>query len=175
VFATLRREDRAAVNAPVPLLVFQVGMQAFALPLPAVRCVVAAVALTPLPGAPEPVLGFFDLRGLLVPVLDAFARGRAGLQRIRADQQFVVADTGHRVVAVVADAVRGVQAAVPESLPDMAATPAQPGVFAAVTRMADGLVLIHDVERFLTEADAAALDALLAPARALPASKETLA
>ena len=146
------------------MLVFTVRGQGFGLPLSCVRSVVAAVAVTPLPGAPEGVLGFFDLRGTLVPVLDAFARTSAGLGRIRASQQFLILDTGRRVVALVADAVSGVQPmAALEPLP-MAEAGAHRAhmAFAGVVRQADGLVLIHDMEHFLTQADGRALDAAFA-------------
>ncbi len=152
------------MSSCTPLLVFQSAGHGFALGLDHVRSVVAAVETTPLPGAPEGVLGFFDLRGDLVPVLAIPAGGTASPRAIGVDDRFVVVDTGRRVVALVAESVQGVEAVVVEPLSRIDGMADGQAPFAGVCRVAEGLVLIHDVERFLTAAQDATLASALASA-----------
>ncbi len=150
------------MSAPTPLLVFQVAGQAFALGLAQVRSVVAAVETTPLPGAPAGVLGFFDMRGDLVPVLDVFATRGATARDIAVDDRFVLVDTGQRVVALVAQRVDGVVDVVAEPLSAIDGVDAAELPYAGVCRVAQGLVLIQDVEKFLSSAQSQALDDAMA-------------
>lgn len=72
----------------------------FALPVDVVREVAAAPPVTALPGAPRAVLGVFNLRGEVLPVLDTMAAlgGEPGSSAAYA----VVATSGTDVVAVAA-------------------------------------------------------------------------
>jgi purine-binding chemotaxis protein CheW len=54
----------------VPTLLLPVGHDLYALPVEWAREVVAAPAVTPLATAPAVVLGLFNLRGQIVPLLD---------------------------------------------------------------------------------------------------------
>src|SRR5260370_41681143 len=59
------------------LVAFILGEQEYALPLTAVRRVVRMVEVTPLPKAPEIVLGVIDFQGTIIPVMSM--RKRLGL------------------------------------------------------------------------------------------------
>lgn len=63
----------------VQALVLPVGSDLYALPVDWVREVVATPALTPLVTAPAMVLGLFNLRGQIVPLLDSAALLGIGL------------------------------------------------------------------------------------------------
>ncbi|HZQ49177.1 MAG TPA: chemotaxis protein CheW [Candidatus Dormibacteraeota bacterium] len=64
----------ATTPADVPMLTFRVGALSCALSLADVREVTAMVALTPLPGAREHLLGVIDYHGTPCPVVDIRAR-----------------------------------------------------------------------------------------------------
>jgi purine-binding chemotaxis protein CheW len=68
------------------VLLVPVGLDLYAVPMEAVREVATAPILTRLPTAPGPILGLFNLRGEIVPLLDTPAL--MGLGRIR-DWPFV--------------------------------------------------------------------------------------
>ena len=67
---------------PLRALLVPVGLDLYAVPMDAVREVVRAPLLTRLPTAPGLVLGLFNLRGEIVPLLDTPAL--MGLSRIPA-------------------------------------------------------------------------------------------
>lgn len=139
-------------------VVFALDAQRFALPLAAVRRIVRAVELTPLPGAPDIVLGAIDLAGRVVPVLDM--RKRFGLPEREVDpsDHFLIAATPRREMALVIDEARGVVEC--ERSAVMAASRISPGLewIDGVLRLDDGLVLIHDLDTFLSLDEARSLD-----------------
>jgi purine-binding chemotaxis protein CheW len=146
------------ISAQVGLVVFKLDEQRYALPLAAVDRIVRAVEVTPLPDALRIVLGMIDVGGAVLPVLNIRRRFGLAEREVSPDDQFLIARTVRRRVVLVVDEALGViehsQAAV--------ITPAQivPGVesLQGVVRLDDGLVLIHDLEKFLSLDEARALD-----------------
>ncbi|MDQ6831635.1 MAG: chemotaxis protein CheW [Gemmatimonadota bacterium] len=150
----------------VELLVFELDDIRYAVRLEAVQEVVRAVAVTPLPGAPSAVHGVIDVRGVVTPVFDLRARlGGAGRDVDVADQ-FILALAGSRRVALHVDRVDWMAEADDAAVTaTRARLPGLPHV-SGVTNSADGLVLIHDLETFLSDDEAAALDRAVATASA---------
>lgn len=138
------------MRAEVQVVVFELNDRCYGLHLAAVDRVLHSVDVTPLPQVPAVVWGIIDVQGQIVPVLSL--RNRLGLPErpIGVTDQFVLARTDRRTVALVVDAVRSVvgrtSAEVIESdkiLPDL--KPIE-----GVIRLDDGMVLIHDLARFLS-------------------------
>ncbi|WNG21376.1 chemotaxis protein CheW [Cystobacter fuscus] len=147
--------------APPPareILLFTLESQRYALPLEDVRELVRAVRLTPLPRAPSVVEGLFNLRGELIPVLDMRRRFRLPARRLLPSDHFIITQTGPRVMALRVDRAEGMQPLEPHALDT---TPRElPGVgyVAGVVKLPDGLVLLHDLRTFLSEAEALELE-----------------
>jgi purine-binding chemotaxis protein CheW len=132
-----------------------------ALPLRFVERVVRAVYLTPLPDAPDIVLGVVNVQGRVIPAVNMRKRFHLPEREIALDDQLVIAHTGQRSVALVADTVDGV---FEFAEPDIAgADTILPGLefVAGVVKLADGLILIHNLDRFLSLAEAQSLDRAL--------------
>ena len=143
-------------------LLFTLDERRFALPVPQVREALPAVAITPLAGAPGVVEGVVDVRGTVVPVLDLRARFGLPPRAISPDDHLVLAQAGARPVLLRVDRVTDV--ATLEDADVAAARPDDPALrhLAGVARLPDGLVLLADVEAFLTQGEADALAAALA-------------
>lgn len=143
-------------NSPADLpswLVFRLADQHFAIELSCVERVLAAAAVTPLPGAPPTVLGLLDLHGTAVVALDF----RGGSHRLKLDDQFLIVRTSHGSVALLVDGTLGVvQGAAGQPLVS-SLLPTDELRFAGVLRLDGGLTLVHDVDRFLSGQDADAL------------------
>jgi len=140
------------------LVVFQLDQRRFALPLTVVERIVRAVEVTPLPKAPRIVLGAIDVHGRVLPVLDVRRRFHLPPREIRPADWFLVADTAQRTVVLVIDDSEGVVERPQADI--VVSTQIVPGVddFPGVIKLDDGLVLIHDLERFLSLDEARALD-----------------
>lgn len=146
-----------------PLVVLLLGGQRYALALAAVDRVIRAVAVTPLAAAPEAVLGVVDIGGSVLPVLDL--RRRFGLppRALAPSDRLVLACTSRRRVALVADSVVGVEQPSAVELVDASAFLPGARQVAGVLKQRDGMILIHDLERFLSAAEERSLEAALSP------------
>jgi purine-binding chemotaxis protein CheW len=133
----------------------------YALPLAAVDRIVRAVHVTHMPRAPGIVLGAIDVQGRVLPVFNI--RRRFGLPERTIDpaDHFLIAHTVKRTVVLVIDAPQGVF--------EHAATAVTPAANIAgdlehirgVIQLDDGLVLIHDLEHFLSPDEARVLDEVM--------------
>lgn len=132
------------------LIVFTLDNWRYALPLPVVDRVVRMVAITPLPKAPDVVLGVVNIQGRVIPVINMRQRFHLPEREIALTDQLVVAHTARRPVALVADAVLDVIACPVQSL--VAAGEVLPNIeyVEGVVKLADGLILIHDLDKFLS-------------------------
>jgi purine-binding chemotaxis protein CheW len=147
------------MNPSARLVVFQVGDGRYAVHLGDVERVVPAVELAPLPEAPRMVLGVFNLQGRVIPALDL--RRRLGLaeRELGISDQLLVVRAASRVLALATDRVEGiVEFAAGEVAPVAEVVPEVPGI-EGVLRRPDGVVVIHDLARFLSVEEGLQLDA----------------
>jgi len=146
------------MNELLQLVVFMLDGQHYALPLGTVGRIVRAVAVTPLPNAPAIVLGAINVQGTVIPVLNIRRRLQLPEREIGVTDQFVIAQTRQRTVALVIDEAQEViereQAAI------TSASRIIPGLehLQGVVELGDDLVLIHDLEKFLSLDEARTLD-----------------
>jgi len=148
------------MSARDEFLVFFLDGQRHAVPLSLVERVVQAVAVTPLPGAPVCVLGAIDVAGRILPVFSLRRRLQLPERPLRVRDQFVIARACTRAVALLVDEVQAVSAA-EVVLADAALLFAGAESATGLVRLPDGLLLIHDLERFLSDEDDRALVAVL--------------
>ena len=139
-------------------VVFWLDKGRYALPLAAVDRIVRAVHVTPMPRAPGIVLGAIDVQGRVLPVFNLRRRFGLAERAIDPADHFLIAHTARRTVVLVIDAAQGVfehaaTAATPAAniAPDL-------GHIRGVIQLEDGLVLIHDLEHFLSPDEARDLD-----------------
>lgn len=145
----------------VELVGFSLEDQRYALPLSVVRRVVFAVQVTPLPNAPGIVLGVVDFHGDVIPVLNVRRRFQLPERAIRVSDQFVIARSGGRMVALVIDAALGVIRCEQATIVPMSLLMSGQDQFQGVIKRDDGLMLIHDLDKFLSLEDASTLDRAL--------------
>ena len=110
---------------------------------------IRAAALTRIPQAPDIVLGILDLHGDVIPVINLRKRFCLPVQAIGCDDQYVIARTGRLTMALPVDGTEGVIEQAAEALLPAEAIVAGSRYLAGVTRTADGLVLIHDLDTLL--------------------------
>ncbi|HXG51694.1 MAG TPA: chemotaxis protein CheW [candidate division Zixibacteria bacterium] len=147
--------------SPVRLLLFTLDDRKYALPLEAVREVVRAVGITPLPEAPAVVLGLIDVRGEIVAVFDPRERFRLPKRDVELGDRLILARASKRSVALLVDGVAGVLETSPEEI--VAAKTILSGLelVQGVVQLPDGLALIHDLDRFLSADEERRLDEAL--------------
>lgn len=158
---TVNRETAFAPGIPSRVVEFALGDQLYALPLPAVERIVRMVSITPLPQAPAIVLGVINVRGRVMPVLNLRRRFRLPERDLVLTDLLVIGRTATRPVALVVDEVAGVREY--SSQQAVAACDIVPGIEHAegVAKLTDGLVLIHNLDKFLSLEEEAAIDQAL--------------
>lgn len=143
------------------LVVFSLENQRYALPLSASERVVRMVAITQLPNAPGIIMGLVNFHGKVIPVVNM--RRRFGLpeREPSLSDSLIIAHTTRRPVALMADAVLDVIACAAQN--QIAAEDILTGVeyVEGVVKTADGLIFIHDLNRFLSLEEEDALDLVL--------------
>lgn len=131
-------------------VVFILGDQRYALHLSAVHRVVSMVQITLLMKAPDVVLGIVNVQGQVLPVISLRRRFRLPEREIGPGDQLVVAHTARRAVALAVDAVTDVvecsesELVAPQSI--VSATENLTGII----KREDGLILVHDLDAFLS-------------------------
>ena len=106
--------------------------------------------ITPLPKAPQIVLGVINIQGRIIPVINVRKRFNLPEREITLSDHLIIANTTRRTVVLVVDAVSGVVDR-PEGeiiIPDKIL----PGLeyVQGVVKLEDGLILIHNLEMFLS-------------------------
>jgi len=145
----------------VQWVIFRLEEQRYALALETVERIVQAVEITTLPKAPAIVLGVIAAGGQVIPVLNARQRFQLTEREIRPSDHFLIARTARRTLALVIDEAEGV---VESSLREVVHAPKiVPGLehVQGIARLEEGLVLIHDLEKFLSLDEERLLDAAL--------------
>jgi len=140
------------------IVLFSLDEPRYALYLSSVESVIHAVEITPLPKAPEIVLGIINLHGAVIPVIDIRKRFNLPSHEISLDDQFIIAKTTKRTVAMVVDSVAGVS-----EIPQSKITYADENLpytayLAGVAVFEGNLILINDLEKFLSLDEEKALE-----------------
>ena len=143
------------------LLVFTLDDWRYALELSIVERVYRAVAVTPLPDAPDIVLGVVNVRGNVLPVVDIRRRFRLPEKSLTPDDRLIIAHSTGRLVALVVDDVTGVVECAAKDITSASAIVPGMEYVEGVARLKDGMILIHDLARFLSLEEKAVLEQAL--------------
>lgn len=137
-------------TASEQLIVITLDEQRYALRLAAVERIARMVEITPLPAAPPAVSGMVNVQGRILPVYDLRRRFGLPQREIALTDQFIIARTARRPVALIADAVTDVITCAKSDL--IAAENILPDVayMEGVLKLKDGLILIHSLDKFLS-------------------------
>ena len=151
------------MDLPATLVVFAVEDQRYAIPLASARRVVFAAEVSRVAEGPSCLLGVVDVQGDLVPVLDIRRRSGARSPAVEVSDYFVLASSRIGTVALLADEVIGV---VETAFLLGPPAPVSPSLerFGGAVRFDGHLVLIEDMEKFLTDQECLALEYAMAHA-----------
>lgn len=140
------------------LLSFSVEGRRYALPLASVDKIVRTVEITPLPKAPRIILGIINFRGRVIPVVNL--RKRFGLPErdMELSDQLIIAETPLRAVALLADRVDTVVEIDEQEIIKAGQIVPRTEYVEGVVKLAEDLLLIHDLAKFLSLDEESALN-----------------
>jgi len=132
------------------IVVFSIDELLYALPLQAVVRVIHAIEIRHLPKAPEIISGIINVKGQIIPVADIRKRFGLAEREIEPDDRMIIADTGKRKVALFVDTVAGIKdLAIRQFVNSKEALPFAEYI-KGVAKIDDELILIYDLEQFLS-------------------------
>lgn len=153
--------EKNQVSENVKLVVFRLDGQKYALRLAVVERVIPSVEITPLPKAPAIVLGVINIEGNVIPVVNVRKRLNFKQREMQLADQIIIARTSKRSIALLVDEVTGLLEYEEQGmiLPDSVLPNLE--YVDGIIKLADGLVLIHDLEKFLSLEEEKLLDSSL--------------
>ncbi len=128
------------------------------LPALAVREIVRAMAIEPLPGAPSIVEGVVNLRGQILPVVDVRFRLALPAAALAPEQFLVALDLRDRAIVIRVDDVEDVVDVDESALEQPSSISPALERLAGVASTESGAVVVYDVAAFLTAAESEAID-----------------
>jgi purine-binding chemotaxis protein CheW len=147
------------------IVVFTLDEQSFALSLPVVIKVIHAIEIRHLPKAPEIIIGIINVNGRIIPVADIRKRFGLEVHETDLDDQIIIADTGKREVGILVNSVTGVFDLTSQQLFENEKKLSFAEHISGVAKVDSGLILIYDLDRFLSLDEEKELDKAMNPER----------
>lgn len=145
----------------INLVVFIVEEQRYALPLANIVRIVNATEVTKLPNAPLGILGIINFHGEIIPVLNLRQRLSLPEREVNPTHHFLIALTAKRKVALFIDGPEGLLEIEQSLLVDSNHFSSDIEQIQGAIKLDDGLVLIYNLEKFLSPEDVLHLDEAL--------------
>jgi purine-binding chemotaxis protein CheW len=143
------------------IVIFTLDDSHYALQLADVKRVIRSVEILPLPKAPDIVNGVINVHGQIIPVVNMRKRFKLNSHEIGLDDRFIITTTPKRTVAVLVDSVVGIRHLSERELVSTSQILPSTDYVRGVAKMEDGLVLIYDLDKFLSLDEEQALDKAL--------------
>jgi purine-binding chemotaxis protein CheW len=153
--------QRAVLSVSDKVLLFTLDDPLYGVPVSFVERVIRAVEITPLPKAPPVISGVINAGGRIIPVVDMRARLSLPAREADPGDRFLIARASGRVVALAVDRVIGVREFPGGNILGAGSALPFAEYLGGIARLDDGLVLIYDLDRFLSLDEAGALDGAL--------------
>jgi len=95
--------DESKIDDVIQLVGFIVGEEEFAIPILSIQEIIKPISCTRVPQTPTYILGVFNLRGSVIPLIDLRARFGLTPQKHTDETRFVVMKSGDDVAGFVID------------------------------------------------------------------------
>lgn len=155
----MHESDPSAIET---IVVFALDEPLYAFPLSRVERVIRAVEVSPLPQAPDVVLGVVNLQGQVIPVVDMCTRFGLPAFRMELNSRVIIVRTPKRLLAVAVRSVVDVRALAQAELAGAETVLPSLPYLRGVAKTAEGLTLIYDLDGFLSLEEARCLNEALA-------------
>lgn len=143
------------------LLVFSLKSEKYALNVECVERIIPSVSITPLPGAPSIIRGVIKLHEKIIPVANIHKRFQLSEHEISLTDYIIIANTGRRTVGLLVDSVRDVIPFDEDKIVPADKILKSLHYVDGIVQAEDGLIIIHNLEKFLSLEEDKTLDDIL--------------
>lgn len=142
-------------------VLFQLDSQKFALPLSNVQQIARSVEVTPIPDAPAIVIGVINVRGKVIPVVNIRQRFGFKANPVDVTDHLIIGRTSKRSVALLVDDVNDIVEIKDKTIIEQDEILPNMQLVDGVVKMNGDIILIHDLEKFLSLDEEKQLDKAL--------------
>jgi purine-binding chemotaxis protein CheW len=154
-------------------VVFTLDDQKFALHLEAVEKIAQATEIIPLPKAPEMVMGVINVQGRVIPVVDIRKRFQMTEQGIDIDDHFIICRSRQMSIAILVDSVLDIIESTSSNIVEQHNILQDVDCINGVIKANDGMILIHDLDKFLSSQESDVLSKMVKENEGLSKKKKT--
>ena len=141
------------------IVVFKINGQRFGIRLSDINTIIRAVEITPIPNSPDYLCGIIDMHGVVVPVINFHVRiGQPDRPKL-IDDRFIIVKLPDRVIALRVDEVEGIIENVDNHYLKADVISSNLEIH-GIVRSNDGLIVIYNLEKFLSSEEISVLDSL---------------
>jgi purine-binding chemotaxis protein CheW len=144
------------------VVIFMLDELFYGIPLHSVVKVIHAIEVRNLSNSPEIISGIINVQGQIIPVVDIRKRLSLPAKEIDPGERMIIADTGRRLISFIVSSVTEVRVLLPGQFEEASHSLAFVGYISGVAKLDDNLVLIYDLEKFLSLDEEHSLDEALA-------------
>jgi purine-binding chemotaxis protein CheW len=149
-------------------LIFCLDKHKYALPLSCIERIVRSVEITPLPRAPDVVLGLINHKGRIIPVINIRRRFNYPENEVNLRDKLILLHTHNRVAAFLVNKVQGIiEVAENDVVPPKEIVPGMDYI-QGVIRRDEGMILIHQLDRLLSGEEDAQLNKAIKNSSVVP-------
>jgi purine-binding chemotaxis protein CheW len=157
------RDARTVVTPKQEFLTFRLGAESYGIDILKVQEIRGWEQ--PIANAPPFIKGVINLRGVIVPILDLRVKFRLAETKYDEFTVVIILNIASRVVGVVVDSVSDVLSLDPEAIrptPEFASATFDTKYITGLANLDDGMLIMLDIEKLMTSADMALVDAVTA-------------
>lgn len=143
------------------IVLFSLEVPRYALYLTEIERIIQAVEITPLPKAPDIVLGVINFQGKIIPVIDIRKRFNLVPRELMLEDQFLIVHTSKRELAIVVDAVAGIFELDKFQVVDTDTKFPYADYLSGIAKIGTDIVLINDIDKFISLDEEKILDNIL--------------
>ena len=160
-----------AREATREVLVFVLGKEEYGVDILKVQEIRGYEKVTPIPAAPDYLKGVVNLRGIIVPVIDMRVKFRLADPRYDAFTVVIILRIGGRVIGIVVDGVSDVVRLSPGEVkpPPQLGSVVDGSFLAGLATQNERMILLMDIEKFLSSGELNLLNQVADAAKAAPA------
>ena len=140
------------------LVIFTLDEQKYALHLSNVERILHAAEITALPKAPPIILGLINIQGTILPVINIRKRFNLPERELELYDMLILAHTKKRKVIIVVDSVTDIIESRKNDIITSEKVIPHIDYVEGILRIDDGIVLIHNLDKFLSLEEENALD-----------------
>lgn len=162
--STSSRDARQAATPKQEFLTFRLGTEGYGIDILKVQEIRGWEQPTTIANAPDFIKGVINLRGVIVPILDLRVKFRLPETKYDEFTVVIILNVASRVVGVVVDSVSDVLSLDPDTIrptPEFASATFDTKYITGLTNVDEGLLIMLDIEKLMTSADMALVDAAM--------------